>query len=486
MKECLVTNPQTIYELDKTGCWGEAVRQRKPILLNDYQGHDDLKKGIPEGHVKLHKFLTIPVFSDDNIVAVVGVANKPNDYNDSDIRQLTLLMDTVWKMAERQIILTDLQKAKEKAEESDRLKTSFLLNISHEIRTPMNGIFGFLNLLEDPEYSKDEKSEFIKIVNQSGERLMTTINDIVEISKIEIGDVIVSMQEFDLREVMKFHFEFFSPQAKNQNLTLSISSQVENDDAFIFSDKHKIDSILINLLKNAIKFTEKGKIEFGNYIKDNEIHLYVKDTGSGIHAEKLHLIFDRFVQGDTGTTRAYEGSGIGLSIVKAFTEALNGTVSVHSEPGIGSTFVVTIPYQPTRAVKSIAEPNPLHDSLSDKKVIIIAEDDEVNFLFLKNILFKNYQILHAATGEEAVDLFKHHPSTALILMDIKMPGKYDGVQATKILHEMDSSVPIIAQSAFALESDKKGMYAAGCIDYLTKPYSAKNLLEAVKKHLKEI
>jgi signal transduction histidine kinase len=229
-------------------------------------------------------------------------------------------------ITERKSIEQELLKAKEKAEESDKLKSAFLMNMSHEIRTPMNGILGFLNLLNQPGLSEDEKSDYLEIVNKSGERLLSTINDIVEISKIESGDLKIDLQEIDISEVMKFHFDFFRIQAREKGIEMKFKNQISVDAAVIKTDKSKLDAILSNLIKNAIKFTNIGGIELGNYLKDNYLFFYVKDSGKGIPEDKLKVIFERFRQVESGNTKEYEGSGIGLTIVKAYIEALNGNM----------------------------------------------------------------------------------------------------------------------------------------------------------------
>ncbi len=344
MQECKVMNPQTIYELDKTGCWGEAVRQRKPIIINDYQADSPYKKGVPEGHVKLDKFLTIPVFSGDKIVAVAGVANKESDYDNSDVRQLTLLMDSVWKISERILLIKDLTIAKEKAEESDRLKSAFLANMSHEIRTPMNGILGFAELLKDPELSGEEQMDYIRIIEKSGIHMLKIINDIVDISKIEAGLMKVVIQEFNLNEQIEYIYNFFKPEAEAKGLKLIFKNSLPSKDALLITDKEKVYAILTNLVKNAIKYTNDGSIEFGYTIYADYLEFYVKDTGIGIPKLRQEAIFERFIQADIDDMNARQGAGLGLAIAKSYTEMLGGKIRVDSDEGKGSSFYFTIPF----------------------------------------------------------------------------------------------------------------------------------------------
>jgi len=483
MINCSVETPRMVCNLDDTGCYGDAIRQRKPIVMNDYKAPNPNKKGLPEGHLEIFRFLTIPVILDDKIVAMAGVANKESDYDQSDIRQLSLLMDTVWKISERVNLIDDLVQAKQKAEESDRLKSAFLMNISHEIRTPMNGILGFMEFLNQPELSEEDKSEYLNIMNKSGERLMNTINDIVEISKIEIGDVQVKYEKIDVSDLIKYYYNFFKIQAKEKKLSFKITNQIQGESAIIISDRHKLDEILANLIKNALKFTDKGGIEIGNYLQDDMLCFYVTDTGRGIPEDKQSIIFDRFVQADIGLSRSYEGSGIGLSIVKAYVEALSGQIEVKSSVGTGSTFLVYIPYLP-------ATDKPEHDkTINDTKIesakhtLLIAEDDEVNYYLLEKILIEEFELIHASNGEEAVELFRNNPGISLVLMDIKMPGEFNGIEAARKIRKINETVPIIAQTAHAMDFDKKEAFEAGYNDYIAKPFKSKHLLSQLRKYI---
>lgn len=483
MEKCRITSVAANNNLDESGFWGEAVRQRKEIVVNNFQIDNPLKKGTPEGHVKLWNFLTIPVFVDEKIVAVAGLGNKDSDYDQSDVRQLSLIMNTVWKMLERVKLVNDLTLAREKAEESDRLKTAFLLNVSHEIRTPMNGILGFLSLLEQPELSESGRSEYIAIMNKSGERLMDTINGIVEISKIEIGDLNLNYDLVDLSEVMHYCLCFFKVQTDAKGVQFKIGNEIEGENALVKTDKHKLDSILLNLIKNAVKFTDSGKIEIGNYLKDENIWFYVSDTGKGIPADKIDKVFDSFVQADTSLTRGYEGLGIGLSIVKAYIKALNGSIEVKSEIGKGTTFLFSIPYLPEKDEVEETIPELILKEDLKEDTLLIVEDDKVNAMLLDAILKSEYKLLFAQSGDEAIEMYKRNPGISLILMDIKIPGEHNGLAVTKKIREIDQKVPIIAQTAFATETDKAKAKEAGCNDYISKPYSSVSLKMRIKNYI---
>lgn len=382
-------------------------------------------------------------------------------------------------------IMDELILTKEKAVESDSLKTAFLMNMSHEIRTPMNGILGFLSLLDEPNLDEESKREYIQIVNSSAQRLLSTINDIIEISRIESGVVEVSTLEVNLVEQMDFYLDFFLPQANAKKLDLVITSQLTGKDAIVMTDRNKMDSILINLIKNAIKFTSKGRIEFGNYLENGKLVFYVKDTGKGIPPERISSIFERFVQADIRLTRTHEGSGLGLSIAKAYATALDGDISVESTMDVGSTFKLSIPYVTCDSLAPISllkEDEILHPD-STKKTILIAEDDENSYIYLEVILGdEDFTLIHTINGLDTVQALKDNPSIDLILMDLSMP-KMNGLEATKEIRKFNTKIPIIAQTAFAFSSDRLSAMDAGCTDYISKPISTKTIKEVVKKYL---
>ncbi|MFB9272892.1 GAF domain-containing protein [Lutibacter litoralis] len=495
MKECEVMNPQTIYDLDSTGCWGEAVRQKKPIVINDYQAENPLKKGTPHGHVKLSKFMTIPVIFDGQIVAVSGVGNKPTDYDNSDIRQLTLLMDNVWKISERLSLQENLKLAKEKAEESDKLKSAFLANMSHEIRTPMNGILGFSELLKTPHLSDEEQQKYIRVIEKSGNRMLNIINDIVDISKIEAGLMDVNLNESNINEQIEYIYTFFKPEAEGKGMQIFFKNGLPTKQATIKTDREKVFAILTNLIKNAIKYSDEGSIEFGYVLKTGgevaelskkaELEFFIKDTGIGVPKDRQAAIFERFIQADVKDKMARQGAGLGLSITKAYVEILGGKIWLESEDGVGSTFYFTLPYTNELEVKSnIKDIKITYDMVNQVKnlKILIAEDDEVSSELLSTIVgeFSN-KILIAKNGNEAVEICRNNPDIDVILMDIQMP-EINGYEATRQIRQFNKKVIIIAQTAFGLAGDREKSLDAGCNDYITKPIKNYKLLTSLQKN----
>ncbi len=347
---CLVGLDGSFLQVNKALCniLGYSKKELKNLTFQNITHEEDLEADLEllnktlKGKIKNYQLKKRYFHKSGKIIyAILNVSLIRNENNKplffvSQIEDFTLL--------EKHI--NELKIAKEKAEESEKLKTAFLLNISHEIRTPMNGILGFISLLEDPYFDLDDKNEFLSLISKSGERLMNTINDIVEISKIEAGVMEIHNEIIDLNELMQYHYDFFHLQVQEKGLEFQISNNISTK---FISDKHKLDGILTNLIKNAIKFTDQGKIEIGSYLKDNTICIFVSDTGNGIPKEKLKTIFDRFVQAELGLNKDYEGSGVGLSIIKSYVEALHGKIDVETKIGEGSKFSISIPYQETEA-----------------------------------------------------------------------------------------------------------------------------------------
>lgn len=380
----------------------------------------------------------------------------------------------------------ELKHAKEKAEESDKLKSAFMANMSHEIRTPMNGILGFADLLKTPNLSGESQQKYIEIIELSGRRMLEIINDLIDISKIEAGQVEIKSEPFKLKALCDELFEFFKPEADARGIQLIANLQLPSVAYLLNSDRIKLAQVITNLIKNALKFTGSGgRIEVGCRLEnENMLYIYVRDNGVGIRKELQDKIFERFRQGDKSETEIHEGVGLGLSISKAFVEMLGGTIGLESEVGEGSEFFIKLPIVGTQ--ESIEESDLKGKGETSLPCInvLIAEDDEPSYVFLNEVFKRqNISTYHATNGKEAVDILKSHPDINLVLMDIKMPVM-NGLEATEEIKKIKKEIPVIAQSAFVTDTDIQNAIEAGCNDYITKPIQIKTLLDKIAAYCK--
>ncbi len=391
-------------------------------------------------------------------------------------------------------IMQELEKQKVKAEESDKMKSAFLANMSHEIRTPMNGILGFADLLKDPELSGIEQQQYISVIEKSGARMLNIINDIISISKIESGQVEVKMQDGNINEQIEYIYAFFDPEVEAKGMLLSFDIAMSDSDALIKTDHDKLYSVLINLVKNAIKYSEKGTIKFGYNVKGDFLEYYVKDTGIGIPKDRQEAVFERFVQADIADKMARQGAGLGLAISKAFVEMLGGKIWLESEQtdllaGIegGSTFWFTIPFKRVGAKDKMRKKEllPLDEINLDKQFkILVAEDDEPSRILISMVVKKfGREIIYTRTGQETVEACRTSPDIELVLMDIQMP-EMNGYEATREIRKFNRDIIIIAQTAYALTGDREKALEAGCNDYISKPIDKNKLGAMIGKHLK--
>lgn len=392
---------------------------------------------------------------------------------------LTAVDITKHKQVEQELI-----KAKEKAEESDRLKSAFLANMSHEIRTPMNGILGFTDLLKEPKLTGEEQKKYIRIIEKSGNRMLNVINDIMSISKVESGETEILISESNINEQTRYIFNFFKPEMEKKGLQFILKNGLPDIEAFIKTDIEKIYAILTNLVKNAIKFTQTGSIELGYELKNEYLEFYIKDTGDGIIDNVKHAIFDRFRQGNISPSRTHKGAGLGLSITKAYVEILGGEIWVDSTEGVGSTFYFTIPSKVESPEDNVffkkTSVSKDENDLKDLKILIVEDDEASEMLITETCSKISREILIARTGIEAIKICKNNFDIDLILMDIRMP-EMNGYDATMEIRQFNKDVVIIAQTAYILKGDKKKAFEAGCDDYITKPFHRFVLIEMINK-----
>jgi PAS domain S-box-containing protein len=370
--------------------------------------------------------------------------------------------------------------AKDHAEESDRLKSAFLANMSHEIRTPMNGIIGFAKLLQKHELTKDKLENYINIIVGSSNQLLSIVNDILDISKIETGQIDLYEEEVNLNETLEEIQSFFELKAEEKGIKLKLMPELENIDSNIFIDNSKLKQILFNLIGNALKFTHQGSIDFGYNITEDKIKFFVKDTGIGISLKDKKNIFSRFHKVEHKSEELYGGTGLGLAICEGLVERIGGEIWVDSKLGEGSSFFITLPYKKAKAVKDSFKIKE-EDVEFLKFKILIVEDELVNADFLIEVLsLKNISYIHVSDGETAVRECLTNHSIDLVLMDIKLP-KMSGYEATKKIKEKKPNLPIIAQTAYAMKSDEIEALNAGCDGYISKPIVEENLLELISK-----
>ncbi|RLD88714.1 MAG: hypothetical protein DRJ09_07865 [Bacteroidetes bacterium] len=403
--------------------------------------------------------------------------------SETKMKELNELLQRQNKKLEK--LNNELEAAKLKAEESDRLKSAFLANMSHEIRTPMNGILGFSTLLKNINISTQERLTYLNVIEQSGNRLLNIINDLVDISKIEAGQMTVSHSKCNVTKHLAALYTFFKREAEQKNLELILQPQAKKETLTLVTDEDKLVAILTNLIKNALKYTKEGSVMIGFHRVKGFVEFFVKDTGIGIAKERQQAIFERFVQADIEDRDVYEGSGLGLAISKAYITMLGGDIRLESEEGKGSAFYFTLPDNTDEATSQpIEEPERviINEAKFPKLNILIVEDevfsDQLLTVSLKKIT-KN--IYHATSGVQAIELFKQHPDIDLIMMDIKMRGM-DGHKATNEIRKLDKDVVIIAQTAYALMGDKEKALAAGCNDYIAKPIIKKEVLKVISKY----
>lgn len=430
-----------------------------------------IETGKPANHVKYFPELdtwfdirAYPIFDENN--EIIYLVEHLRDI--SEIKKMELeLKETI----------EHLKAAKLKAEESDNLKTAFLHNISHEIRTPLNGIIGFSNLLKEEDLKSEDIYEYCNNIIGSGYQLSNIINNLVSIATIESGQEKLNVECFDIHCLLKNVCSNFKIKARKKGIALYCNLDLPNI-KIIKTDETKLYQVLLNLISNAIKFTNAGYVDIGVQIKKDKLQFYVKDTGLGIKEEDREKIFDKFNQSNSHSETLYDGTGLGLAISKAYTELMGGEIRVKSELHKGSTFYFTLPLVRGETALNSNESPQKENNL---KTILIAEDDEINFMYFAEIVKNlNIKLLHAKNGEEAVKFCNGKEQIDMIFMDIKMPVM-DGHEATKKIKSLKPEVPIIAISAYFEDKEKEISKKMGCVDYLTKPVEKEDIINKIHR-----
>ncbi|WP_456424370.1 PAS domain-containing protein [Lutibacter sp.] len=458
-------NISLIHKLDR-----ERVAEifLKKVKLKESWKDLELRWGHKEGGYRYLESSAIPILNKEGILQGFRGVNR-------DV--------TKRKEAEKK-----LNKALIKAKESDKLKSIFLASMSHEIRTPMNSIIGFSEFLLESSIPENKRKDYAEIIITNSKQLLAIVNDILDFSKIEAGVVQLHYQSVNLNKMLNDLYVFYKPIAIDNNLMLMCKLGLENDKSVINIDSTKLNQILTNLLSNAIKFTKEGEVEFGYKLIKNNLQFYVKDTGEGIDEKLKNKIFDRFFQGNLDLVKQHTGTGLGLAISKNFVELFNGKIWFISNEK-GTTFYFTIPYiknkEPLNPTAFTSKKEQIKRGITKKTketTILVAEDEEYNMMYI-NVLFskRNFKIIEANNGKQAVEMFKKHPEVDLVLMDIQMPIM-NGNEAMKEIKKIKPSIPVIAISAFAMESDKEKSLKKGFDFYISKPIDKKLLFDTIKEY----
>ena len=445
--------------------------QGREEIVSDYQKHQQAK-GV--------KSLEFKIITKSGEIKDVALSGTNIEINGQEISQGIFNDITDRKQKEQELILS-----KEQAEESDRLKSAFLANMSHEIRTPMNGILGFADLLKNSKLSGQEQQEYIRVIERSGHRMLNIINDIVDISKLESGQTKVNVGESDINQQIEYLYSFFKPEVEQKAMQLHFKNGLPSSESVIQTAREKVFAILTNLIKNAIKYSDRGNIEFGYEKKGLYLEFFVKDQGIGIPKLRQEAIFERFIQADIGDKRAFQGAGLGLAITKGYVEMLGGKIWVESHPGKGSTFYFTLPFKtPAKdevESEKISPPQTPENRVRKMNILIAEDDDTSEMLISATVKTMTNRLFNVSTGIEAVKICRQNPDIELILMDIQMP-EMDGYEATRQIRQFNPDIIIIAQTAFALVGDREKALAAGCTDYIAKPVNLNELIALIQKY----
>ncbi len=485
------------------GIWVSACDGTYPIINNNFRdaiGYDSTISIQPEELENCYKsdlaatHSNQPIISEEGITFVDGkkhilqvLKTHLKDQDGSSIGVLGISNDiTEQKNFEKRQV-----EAIAKAEEANRLKSAFLANMSHEIRTPLNGIIGFAQYLRDYPHSEYETKHFLDIICDSADHLLNIINDIIDISKIDAGQVKINPIVCNLNKLLDGIYNFFYTNnfgASKKSIIIRLSTSLPDNESTVRIDDFRVKQVLNNLIGNAIKFTQEGSIEFGYTIDETHQNLifFVRDSGIGIPADKQSIIFERFRQVDDTTTREYGGTGLGLAISKSLVELMGGKIWLESKPEKGSTFYFSIPFNPIAGVKNLKTENYAFDDLlkvCTHKKILVVDDDENSILYLKALLEKvNVIVMQAVNGKQAVDIIASNGSVDLILMDLQLPVM-NGYEAIKEIRKINKTVPIIAQTAHTFNEEREICKQVGCNSYITKPIDPYVLYEMICNQL---
>lgn len=474
----------------RVSSWNTMLTERKMILGFSLKYlPEDIQHFLKSQDIK--NSYVFPIIVENELYGSVLFENQENkEWNNTEINYLKMVSVLISNLTGHKVNQDKILLEKEHAEESDRLKSSFLVNMSHDIRIPMTSIIGFSDLLVDEDLSISEREEFVEMISKSGQDLLTLVDNIVDMAKLETGQLKLQKDRISLPHLFKdlSNLHLDNPKIMSQdNLDLVIDLPKKYEKIHFESDVFRLKQVFDNLIDNAIKFTDRGEVRFGiSNVWNKTVEFYVQDTGIGIAEETQHIIFKRFGKIDRSYTKEYSGTGLGLAISKSLVELMDGEIRVISYPSKGSTFFFTHPLASEIPEDLLKEDTKQKKSIEydwSGKTILIAEDVEQNYKFLEFLLESTKAIIvWAQNGKEAVDYIKNDNKADLILMDIRMPV-LNGIDATRHIRKI-SSIPIIAQTAYTLGNEKDLAIQAGCVDYVSKPLNAVALLKLIDNYLK--
>lgn len=495
-REMFVNNPvpMLIYEVETlqimevndaaVNKYGYTYDEFRKMTLKNIRPEEDVPELLEAVQNSSEDFRHLRVWrhrKKDGSLMMVEIASHALPERDGKKYRLVLANDVTARFEAENM----LREAKEKAEASDRLKTAFMNNISHEVRTPLNGIVGFAEILMDNDLPREEKEEALRVLHSSSERLISTINNYMDISLIVSGNMEVNVTRVDCRELLQDIFMTCRNRAEAKGLQAGLEVPESLTDPLLETDPNLLKKALGHLTENAVKFTGRGKVTLGLCRENDRMVFFVRDTGPGIQMESLENIFAYFSQEDASRTRKFEGSGLGLSIARGIAGLLGGNIAVDTEPGKGSEFRLVLPVGEKTRVDGKETMAGISSEQGEVPMkILVAEDDPASFFYLQKIIEKKIraEMIYARNGLEAVEKFRENPGIALVLMDIKMPVM-NGLDATRQIKSMDKKVPVLAVTAYAMSGEEHLAREAGCDEYITKPVYVDLLMQKIEKYV---